>query len=82
MADVLSSYAPARTPLFELKGGAAVEMRMRGTGGATIQLRISPGIGNTFCAVLRKIRTRVSDGSGDHPCSVEKQKPDPSSIQS
>ncbi len=29
VADVLSSYAPAGTPLFELKGGVAVEMRLR-----------------------------------------------------
>lgn len=29
VADAMASYAPDGTPLFEFKGGAAIEMRMR-----------------------------------------------------
>jgi len=69
VADALSSYASDGTPLFELKGGAAIEMRMRQlkridaqtpvTDAATVRPRATKDLDATHRGALNDLETAV-----------------------
>jgi hypothetical protein len=74
VADALASYAPGGAPIFEFKGGAAIEMRMRrlsaadatspGTA-ATLTPRATKDLDATFRGEMESLVAAVQAGLGE-----------------
>ena len=74
VADALASYAPSGTPVFEFKGGAAIEMRMRrlvpaGAPAADTALTITPratkDLDATFHGEMKDLVSAVEAALGE-----------------